>query len=462
MDKKKIVFILPRGEAIKNFVYTGISDTLRKSYHLVFLSVIPNQEIKKYLESKCDEFYELREDFSASSYSKEVLNVLQIAHAKDLNSVTGNLKLLKDDVSSRKNLKSKIVRNLRKFFASFYKSKKSLAKLTDYYTRLQYKRKNVVYYEKILKEVQPDIVFNSSHIHNRISLDVVYAAKKLNIKTLTFLFSWDNLTSQGRILPNYDLYISWNEKIKQDLTRIYPHIKSDDVFVTGSPQFDFHFNQDYILSKEELYTELGIDLNKKIVLYSTGMAYYTPKEYKIVEEIQKVLEKVDTDLQLVVRIYAKDDNTPYYDLREKNKKIIVPDHYWELNYLTPTIKDIKLFTSLVHYSCMGMNVASTVSLDLMMHEKPVINIAFNPPNEDIYPNDYLKIYDFDHYKPIVESKAVRLAKSVDELHEVVTAYNNDPSLDDNYRKALIKKFFGEHLKSQKADVLKEVFDSILK
>jgi hypothetical protein len=458
---KKLVVILPRGEAIKNFVYSGITDTLREKYKVIFFSVIPNASIKAYLESKCDHLYALDSETKNGFYASEVKKCIEIAHAKNLNSVTGNLKLLKDDVLSKRKIHTRLIRIFRKRIASFFVSDKKLEKLTRYYTKLQYKKREVIHYERILQEIQPDLVFNTSHIHNAYSLDAVYASKKLQIKTATFLFSWDNLTSQGRIIPSYDYYFTWNQKIKNDLLSYYPYIKKENVYITGSPQFDFHFMESFTYSKEELCKILQVPVSKKIILYSTGMAFYTPKEHLIVKELHERLKTIDKDAQLVVRIYAKDDNTAYYKLRDSDNNIKVPDHYWELNHLTPTIEDIKLFTSLVKHAAVGINVASTVSLDLAIHDTPVINIAFNPSGVDIYPNDYVKIYDFDHYKPIVKSGAVSLSYSIDEFETQVTQYLNKPSTDGVLRAQLIKDFFGDELKKDKRNLFLEIFNSIL-
>ena len=458
---KKLLIILPRGESIKNFVYSGITDALRKEYKIVFFSVVPNQEIKEYLISKCDAFYELNESDSLNKYADEVLKVLQIAHGKKLNSVTGNFRIVKDDFESKKRFKSRIIRKVRKIIASFYTSQKSLIKLTNHFIKSNYSNPKVIEYEKILKIISPDIVFNTSHIHNAISLDLMYAVKKLKIKSATFLFSWDNLTSQGRILPGYDIYFTWNHKIKNDLLKYYSAIKDKDVFVTGTSQFDFHFDEKFIDSKEKLYDFLKIPYDKKIVLYSTGMAYYVPKEHVVVKEISKVLKRIDKNIQLVVRIYAKDDNTEYYKLRDSDEGISIPDHFWELNHLTPTIKDITLFNSLINHCCIGINVASTVSLDLAILNKPVINIAFNPPGENIYPSDYEKIYDFDHYKPIVDSGAISLVKNIDELETAICQYIENPKYKEKERERLVNNFFGEQLRADKKDLFVSVFKTIL-
>ena len=459
--KKKIVLILPRGESIKNFVYSGVSDALRLDFEVVFFSVVPNNEIKNFLITKCDAFYELKEDESVHRYLSEVKTILQIAHTKKLNSVTGNLKMIKDDFNSKRSLKSQIIRSLRKAIAMFFKSQKSLEKLTNYFVRINFNKPNVIVYEEQLKKILPDIVFNTSHIHNLVSLDLMYAVKKLKIKSTTFLFSWDNLTSQGRIIPNYDYYFTWNEKIKNDLLKFYPAVQENHVFITGTTQFDFHFDKEMIYSKESLYEILGVPTSKKIILYSTGMSYYCPKEDVLVKEISKVLKQLDEDLQLVVRIYAKDDNTAYYKLREEDPSICIPDHFWEMNHLTPTLKDMRLYHSLVHHCNIGINVASTVSLELAILNKPIINIGFNPPGEDIYPNDYEKIYEFDHYKPIVDSGAVSVVKSTGELKVELIKYLNDSTYKEEERIHLVSSFFGDSLETNKREIFLNAFKKIL-
>ena len=458
--EKKLVIILPRGEAIKNFVFSGITDALREDYQVIFFSIIPNIEIKKYLKTKSDEFYELNEIIDKNIYATELKNILQIAHAKKINSVTGNLKILKDDLLSKKNIKSYLIRKVRKLIASFFASHNSLQLLTNKYIQRNFNNKNVLYYESLLTSIKPDIIFNASHIHNTFSLSLMYAAKKLSIKTAAFLFSWDNLTSQGRIIPDYDYYFTWNYKIKEDLKKIYPSVEVENIFVTGTPQFDFHCDEKFIDTKENLYAFLNIPTHKKIIIYSTGMAYYTPKEYLIVKEIEKILKKIDQNLQLVLRVYAKDDNTNFYKLRETTD-IVIPDHYWELNHLTPTLKDIKLFNSLINHCTIGINVASTVSLDLAVLDKPIINIAFNPPNVNIYPNDYKKIYEFDHYKPIVNSGAISIANTKQELESQIKEYLSDEKLNSDKRKKLLENFFGKELKADKKDIFVSVFKSIL-
>ena len=52
------------------------------------------------------------------------------------------------------------------------------------------------------KKIKPDIVFNCSHIHGPGADFPVQVAAFNGIPTSVFLFSWDNLTSRGRIFLN--------------------------------------------------------------------------------------------------------------------------------------------------------------------------------------------------------------------------------------------------------------------
>src|SRR5262249_13848757 len=148
----------------------------------------------------------------------------------------------------------------------------------------------------------------ASHVHSRNAIQSVQSAQWLGISTATFIFSWDNLTSQGRVLPPYDYYLVWNELIKQQLLDIYRFIRPEQVFVTGTPQFDSHFRPQNFWSREHFCQQVGADPTRPIVLYATGMPNHMPGEDQIVEGIADLLSELKSlgRPQLLVRLYAKD------------------------------------------------------------------------------------------------------------------------------------------------------------
>ena len=92
--------------------------------------------------------------------------------------------------------------------------------------------------------------------------------------------------------------------------------------------------------------------------------------------------------QLLVRVYPKDRTGRFDDIKRRYPDVLFPKVAWEPNWLTPMPDDTCMLTNTLRHAAVGINVASTVSLELCMFRKPVINVAYNPPGIDIYPFDY--------------------------------------------------------------------------
>jgi hypothetical protein len=277
----------------------------------------------------------------------------------------------------------------------------------------------------------------------------VQAAQWLGIPTATFIFSWDNLTSQGRIMPPYDYYLVWNRTIRGQLLQIYDSVKSDQVFVTGTPQFDFHFKPEFYWTREEFCARVGADPTRPIVLYSTGMANHMPGEPRVVEGIAAILEQMPElgPPQLLVRVYPKDRTGRFEQIKRSHPEILFPEVPWEPAWLTPKIEDAYLLTNTLRHAAAGINVASTISLELCMFDKPVINVSYNPPGVDTGFVDYRRYYEFDHYRPLVESGAVAVARSETDLRDMLRKALTEPQAESRQRRSLIDSMFGNTLDS---------------
>ena len=302
-------------------------------------------------------------------------------------------------------------------------------------------------YSRLYGELRPSLVFNASHAHSAIAIPAVEAAQWLGIPTATFIFSWDNLTSQGRILLPYDYYLVWNENLRNQLLRIYPDIKPERVFVTGTPQFDTHFKSEFYWSREEFCARVGADPSRPIVLYSTGMANHVPDEPRIVENIAAMIREIPVSQrpQLLVRVSPKDRTGRFEELKCKARDVLFPEVPWEVSWLTPKIDDAYLLVNSLRHAAVGVNVGSTISLELCMFDKPVINVGYNPAGIDISPVDIPRYYDFDHYRPLVEDGAVRLARSESEMRELLINALSDQDADSANRRRLISSMFGHTL-----------------
>jgi hypothetical protein len=120
-----------------------------------------------------------------------------------------------------------------------------------------------------------------------------------------------------------------------------------------------------------------------------------------------------------------------------------------LEWFTPSFEDQPIYTSLLRECALGINAASTVSLELMMHDKPVINLGFDPPGSNLpHVLRYSKHITFEHYAPVAQSGGVMVAWSPEELRDYLHQGLAHPETQSSARKRFINEVFGQTLDGQ--------------
>lgn len=440
-----IVAILPRGEAIRNFVYTGALDEISQETKVTLLTVLPNEELRELFLARYDNLYELQE-FREKRIVESLREVLDMAHGRWLWSEAAQERWRLRDAEA-KPVTGWMKRQAKKMACFPFASQAGLNFLSQIERRASQWLRTTSEYVELFKKIKPSLVFNGSHVHSRVAMQAVQAAQWLGIPTATFIFSWDNLTSQGRIIPLYDYYLVWSEAIRDQLLHIYSSIQPEQVFVTGTPQFDFHFRPEFQWSREQFCARTGADPARPIALYSTGMANHMPGEPEIVKHIAAILREMSDfgPPQLMVRVYPKDRTGRFEQLKKDCPDVLFPEVPWEPAWLTPKMEDAYLLSNTLKHAAVGINVASTISLELCMFDKPVINVGYNPPGAVEAGIDYARYYQFDHYHPVVESGAVEVAYSQERLRASLIDALRRPERRSEQRKALIRQFFSNSL-----------------
>jgi hypothetical protein len=445
-----IVALIPRGEVIRNFVYTGTFDRLAEETGLTLISVNPSSSIFEMLAEKYGEVYpleEIRERWIVR-FQRELIDM---AHGRWLWSKAAQARWRWHDAYAD-TLRAKTVRTAKKILSRPFSNRPGLRLLSRLERAASYNFRTTEKYLELFRRLAPSLVFNGSHIHCRNAVQAVQAAQWLGIPTATFIFSWDNLTSQGRIILPYDYFLVWSESLKKQLLEMYEWIRPEQVFVTGTPQFDFHFQERFYQSREDFCRSVGADPKRPFVLYSTGMANHMPGEPEIVEEIADMLKEIggETSPQLLVRVYPKDRSGRFDELKKRRSDILFPDVAWEKEWLTPTFEDSAALVNTLRHAALGINVASTVSLELCMFDKPAINVGYNPRSVSESELRYADYYGFDHYAPVVASGAVEVAYDRDEMRRMIGRALENPERLSAERKSLIEKMFGPLLDGNSA------------
>ncbi len=440
---RRIVTLVPRGEVIRNFVHTGALDQVADHADVTLLTVLTNPEIDDTLRERYGEIYPL-EEYDERWLVRFQREIIDISHNRWLWSRAARERSrLRDSEAVTVGQKSK--RAAKKLIGYPFATRTGLSLLERAERTSSRWLRTTRRYESLFKKLKPSLVFNGSHIHSRNAIQAVQAAQWLGIPTATFIFSWDNLTSQGRITMPYDYFLVWSEPLKRQLLEMYDWVNEDHVFVTGTPQFDFHFRPEFYLDRDEYCRQIGADPERPIVFYATGMANHMPGEPEIVEHIADMLETMEAKPQLMVRVYPKDQTGRFDELKKRRPDILFPEVAWEAAWLTPKAEDSYALVNALRHCALGINVASTVSLELCMFDKPVINVGYNPESVGADVLSYADYYEFDHFKPVVESGAVEVARSREEMASLIASALAEPGARSAERSKLVEDMFGSTL-----------------
>lgn len=457
-----ILIIIGRGEAARNFLYSDVLEHLSISSDVILLSVLSADSIpsskRKHIK-KCIDLPVINEN----RFVCILREVILYAHYRWL--WTEKVKNKWETLYFQAKTPIGKFRYLlwRAVIASLANrpTLNLLAKL-DQYLSLQFLPPNP--FQKTIESIRPNLVFNTSHIHASVSELPVRIAHEMGIPTAAFIFSWDNLTSRGRITVPYNNYLVWNQQMFDQLRWIYPEVSENHITITGTPQFDFHFNKEFLLSREELSRRLGLDSTRPFILYTTGMDRDFPEEVRFIKLIINIIKsgKLSQPPQLVVRTYIKGTSSEMKALATTSiPDVLFPSIQWAEEWITPLYEDQEIYTSLLAHCAMGINPASTVSLELMMFDKPIINLGFDPPGSKL-PSCYRweRHVQFDHFAQIANSGATKIARSMQELENYLIQEYHHPDNNHLKRKDFIEEFLGNTLDGKSGERVAETLLNI--
>jgi hypothetical protein len=306
------------------------------------------------------------------------------------------------------------------------------------------RRPVVARYQQHFEQIRPSILF-CSHQRPSSVVPAVLAARALGIPTATFIFSWDNITSKGRVAAPFDHFLVWSEHMQQELLRYYPDVTKDRVHIVGTPQFEPYADPSLLWTRSEFFRRIGADPARPLVCYSGGDAGTCPEDQEHARVLLELIRagRIERRPQVILRPVPVDNGRRYRTLRERFPELIFAQPRWvhavegDWSRVIPTKQDVQFLANLTAHADLNVNLGSTMTLDFGLHDKPVVNIAFDvadPPLFGMPVWDYY--YFFEHYRPVVEFGAARFARSPEELARHVNAYLDNPSLDRAGRKKL--------------------------
>lgn len=252
------------------------------------------------------------------------------------------------------------------------------------------------------------------------------AANELGIKTVTAIFSWDNLP-KARLPIRTDHYIVWSDYMKSEMKDYYPEIDLRNIHIAGTPQFDFHFNKDLLQSRLDFAKTYGLDVNKKWILFSGDDEVTSPHDPNYLDDVAKALAS-NSDVSVLFRQVPVASVDRYQTVLDKNANIVhIPPKWkkgahWMSFY--PLFDDVKLLVNLCYHCEFSVNIGSTIGLDFAYFDNPTIFLAYDTIVDKDWSTEV--VYKFQHFRSFENLDAVVFANDKSSLQTLLNQVLEKP------------------------------------
>ncbi len=299
----------------------------------------------------------------------------------------------------------------------------------DFFTRLEQKKiKSSPAFDEILKNHGIELLITATPGFSPFEAEMIHLAKRAGLPSVAVNFTWDNLTMNSKHIRKTDYLIAWNEVMRKEASDIH-HYLPEKVFVSGTPRFDPYFAEDgKDPGRAKFLKSKGLNPDYKTIFHTTVTKAYPFQKKYIHDLIQLRVSKKIPYVNLLIRVHPLDLIENYSEFKnvsdfciEKSGKEV------EMSY-----DDLLNLKYSLKYTDVNVNYASTITIEACVFDKPVINIG--------YLDRFALAYEFNHYRPIYESGAIKLAKTDEDLPRMINLYLENPSRDHEQRLAIVDKY----------------------
>ena len=426
----KIVLLFPDGVGIRNYLYSDVFKGMEKELVLFHAFDVKTEQAVKKITS-------IENSISIPKYSeslkeKFLRELICLSRLKYNAKLVDNPTILTNWKSHHKGIFKTLFYKLIALASYGCSSYNRILILEKWYQKAI--RNSAFYHEvkSILIAITPKKLF-CSHQRGVQCAPIFAAAQDLGIETITVIYSWDNLP-KARMALQADKYLVWSDYMQQELQLYYPEIKEEQIFVTGTPQFECYQNHENIIPKEEFFKTYGLDIHKKIICYSGDDVLTCPDDPKYLDDLADELIKnnLDNKYQILLRRCPVDISGRFDKIISKYPDLIKqapplwnfePNSSWTTIYPLP--EDVKLLVSTVYYSDVVVNLCSTMAFDFGMFDKPCIYINYDQ-EEKVNPDWSVKtIYQFQHFKSMPNNNVVLWWNSKDNLVTLMAEFKSN-------------------------------------
>lgn len=443
MNSKKVLFLIPDGVGIRNYLYSDVLKHLKDESHIAFWSPLPEvafEEVKT--------LHKIEIQYKTIKFATEGILTRLFKESSTYARLLYNSRIVKNDTilvnwrKENKNFKLRQLYSLAEVIGLWASKKYERILNLELKSKKYWKRSLIEHYKNELELFKPTSIFIT---HQRVAalMPICIAAKELNIPVITAIYSWDNLP-KARLAVEADYYIVWSEYMKEEMNIYYPEIPQYYVIVTGTPQFEFYFKEDLFETRVSFAKKYGLDVAKKWICFSGDDKLTSPNDPLYLKDIVDALQLNNQleNYQIIFRRCPADFSARYDEVLSNYKEIVSIDPLWYTkntgwNSFFPQYADVGMLANIVYHCDLVINVGSTMAHDFAVMNKPCLYLKYDKKNHPKWSSEL--VYNYQHFRTMQGIDAVGWLNNPDEIADKINLALTHPEQVGKDRKKWLEK-----------------------
>ncbi len=291
--------------------------------------------------------------------------------------------------------------------------------------------------EELIGRLRPRRLVATYPVNLNEAILLHYGNRHPDVETWIHLLSWDNITCKGHFAETADQYIAWGPVMRDEL-REYYRVSEERIHVCGVPHFDQHVDPAVVAEKPRVLEALGLDPARPYFMFAMSSPRFAPHEIDIVEWLaERVSAGEFGDVQLLVRPHPQNVEGNMSDaswlprlnaFRERPgvgvafPKLVKSKLRWSME----TADMIELAATLSG-AAVVLNSGSTVSIDALMHDRPVVITSFDASYKLDYWQSARRLMDYRHLATLASFGGLSVVGDFASLQQALHRYLSDPA-----------------------------------
>jgi hypothetical protein len=309
-------------------------------------------------------------------------------------------------------------------------------------------------YADLFERYKPDMLIANTPGW-RIDRYIMREASARGIPNAAAILGWDNPSSYAIPGVSTQFVTCWSERQKDELI-LGSDWPPERVNISGIPSYDGYIRREWLIPREEYFKRHQLDPDRKLIGYACSFETFSPNIQNIEALVRMVAgDRFASPSQLLVRLHPNHFMRDWpYIVAEREKIFQLEKEMPHVHVVAPqplggtlgyySGEDMDEKSSMMAYSDVFVTVYSTMVVETTIHDRPVVSACIDAPGggwniPHKFSLSLSEIGNWPTHQRFREAGAGRVAFNETGLFEIVNAYLQDDTLDQDKRRAFVQQ-----------------------